>query len=334
MLLQYLENFFEDIELKDIFNHIIDEIELTTLILAIESVIMQFLNAKISQVLFLQVSIGAVFGFRLSNNTNIVLKMYSPKISYDYLIKMNEIQSIFNAENFPAPNVLSPIVQIGHNYAGLYSMVYGKKADAHHPIIRNALATHLARFSDIVDQYYFYPLENFYQLAGKGRLWPVPHNPLFDLQKTTRGAGWIAQKARSAKRILATDKSIKKLAHTDWGTKNAIFENNQLKGVFDWDSLGTMSEPEMVGRAAAQFTADWESEFKITPTPEEGREFVAYYEKARQKSFTPEEYKIISASADYLIATISRFEYAGNNPLLHPYQDLLRECGDDSFLFV
>lgn len=171
-------------------------------------------------------------------------------------------------------------------------------------------------------------------MAGNNRLWPIPHNILFDLEKSARGAGWIAEKARRAKRILATDKAIKKLAHTDWGVKNAIFDQGQLKGIFDWDSLGAMSEPEMVGRAAAQFTADWESPFKITPTPEESRQFIKFYEEAKGKRFTPQEYKIISASADYLIAIIARFEHAGNNPVIHPYQDLLHDCGDNSFLFA
>ncbi len=35
-----------------------------------------------------------------------------------------------------------------------------------------------------------------------------------------------------------------------------------------------------------------------------------------------------------LIAMISRFEHAGGDPISHPYQDLLRECGDKSFLSV
>lgn len=124
------------------------------------------------------------------------------------------------------------------------------------------------------------------------------------------------------------------LAHTDWGTKNALFVDNKLVGLFDWDSLGAMSEVEMVGRAAAQFTADWEAGFKVTPTPLEGRLFVKAYEKYRDKKFSKNEYKIISAAADYLITIIARFEHAGKNIATHPYQDLLSACGKKSFLFA
>jgi hypothetical protein len=100
-----------------------------------------------------------------------------------------------------------------------------------------------------------------------------------------------------------------------------------------WDSLGTMSECQMVGQAAAQFTADWESGFKITPSPLEGQEFVKAYEHFRQLRFSDEEYKIISAACDHLIATIARFEHAGGGKE-HPYQDLLKECGVKSFLYA
>lgn len=93
-----------------------------------------------------------------------------------------------------------------------------------------------------------------------------------------------------------------------------------------------MSETEMVGRAAAQFTADWDSDYKITPSPQGGRLFVEEYQKYRGKKFIIDEYEIISASADYLISIISRFEHVGNNPKVHPYQDLLRKCGQKSFL--
>ena len=192
----------------------------------------------------------------------------------------------------------------------------------------------MADFIRIVDKYNLQPLANFFQQAANKRLWPLPHNVLFNLEKSYRGAGWIAKKAAIAKKIVAQGNFKKILAHTDWGTKNSIFSNKKLIGIFDWDSLGSMSEPEMVGRAAAQFTADWESGYMITPSPEEGRLFVKEYQYYRGKKFTEEEYKIISSSADYLIGIISRFEHAGNNPEIHPYQDLLRMCGKNSFLFI
>jgi len=224
--------------------------------------------------------------------------------------------------------------KFGNTHAGLYQFMEGRKEDGHKSVIRSELAKYLAEFISIVDNHKLQPVENFFQQAAKKRLWPLPHNILFNLEKSSKDSGWIAKKAIPAKMKIADSNFKKILAHTDWGIKNSIFKNKKIIGIFDWDSLGSMSEPEMVGRAAAQFTADWESNYKITPSPEEGRLFVKEYQKYRGKEFTQDEYKIVSASADYLICIISRFEHAGNNKAIHPYQDLLKACGKNSFLFA
>jgi len=334
MLAAFLQNYFSDKELQDIFKDVLGTDNPEEIEPSLKKVIHEHLKEDIKEILFIQSSIGVVFGLLLTNHKKIVLKVYSPKISLSYLHEMNRIQNIFYQEKFPAPYVLSPIFKFEKTNAGLYQFIDGTKEDAHQSDIRKALAKTLADFSNIIDRHHLQPLENFFQQAPKSQLWPTPHNVLFNLKNSSRGAGWIAKKALKARKILTTSLCPKKLAHTDWGTKNAIFQDKKCVGIFDWDSLGSMSEFEMVGRASAQFTADWESSFKITPTPEEGRFFVKEYEVYREKSFSDEDYKVISASADYLIAIISRFEHAGNNPNLHPYQDLLKLCEDKSFLFA
>ncbi|MFI4937881.1 MAG: phosphotransferase [Candidatus Berkiellales bacterium] len=333
MLKEYLEFYFKDKELRHIFKDVVGSDDPNTVQPWIDKVINQYQETPVEKILFIESSIGVVFGFSLSNGQKIVLKIYSEKIPLTYLEQMNHIQNIFYKEDFPAPKVLSPIFPFGKTLAGFYQLIDGNKEDPHNSLIRKQLAKYLAKFSDIVDKHQLPPMENFLQQASRKKLWPTPHNVLFNLKKTSRGAGWIANKARNAQKILHSFPLKKKLAHTDWGVKNTIFRDKQPVGIFDWDSLGAMSEAEMVGRAAAQFTADWESEFKITPSPEEGRDFVAEYEIYRQKKFTSNEYKVVSAAADHLITIIARFEHAGGG-VNHPYQDLLRECGERGFLFA
>lgn len=330
-LKRFLASYFQDSELKQIFSDVVgtdnpDEIEAL-----IQQAVKVNLEVNIVKLHFIKSSIGVVFGLGLSNRDRVVLKAYTKKIPKNYLEKINEIQNVFYQENFPAPKSLSDIISFGNTFAGFYSLIEGNNEDAHQPIIRNELAKTLAQFSDMVDKYHFPPLENFFQQAMKNRLWPIPHNHLFNLEQTSKGAGWIAKKAINARKVIKSVQLPIKLAHTDWGIKNATFTNKKIVGVFDWDSLGAMSEPEMVGRAAAQFTADWESGFKITPSSEESKEFVKTYEEYRKRKFTNEEYQVVSASADLLIATIARFEHAGGGKQ-HPYQDLLKECGGRSFL--
>lgn len=331
-LKNHLTAYFQDAELKQIFTDVIGSDNPDKIEALITHAAKVNLGLSVKKLHFIQSSIGVVFGLSLSNGEAVVLKVYSEKIPKSYLDKMNEIQTIFYQENFPAPKVLSNIFAFGNTLAGFYMLIEGNKEDAHQTEIRSELAQKLSLFSEISDKYYLSPLENFFQQAMGKRLWPIPHNVLFNLKKTSRGAGWIAKKAIAARKIINAFTYHKKLAHTDWGVKNAIFKNKKLVGIFDWDSLGSMSEPEMVGRAAAQFTADWESGFKITPLAEEARDFVALYQKCRKRQFTEDEYRVVSASADLLIATIARFEHAGGGEQ-HPYQDLLKECGNDSFLF-
>jgi hypothetical protein len=331
---QHLRTCLQDPELKNIVidtlgYHTPEKIEHLVL-----TALIPYLTSNIEKLLFIEPSAGVVFGFLLASGRKIVLKVFNRNITYRYLERMTKIQKLFYDEDFPAPEVLSPIFKLNISHAGLYSFIEGRKENAHFPRIREELAKYLAKFSEIVDRHQFELLYTFMQLSTKGKLWPDPHNVLFDLKKSQRGAGWIAKKAREAKKILSASPYPKRLAHTDWDVKNTLFKDEKLVGVFDWDSLGTLSEPEMVGRAAAQFTADWESGNKVTPTPEEGRKFVAAYEKFRGRKFSSREYQVISASADFLIALIARFEHAGSQPTVHPYQDLLKECGNKSFLYT
>lgn len=333
MLEDYLHSYFQDVELKKIFHDVIGTSDSKRVQTMLEKNIKQYFQAEIKKILFIESSIGVVFGLLLSTGKKVVLKVYSEKIALDYLEKMNAIQNIFYQEGFPAPEVLTPIFRFGKTFAGFYMLIEGIKADAHQKDIMLELAKGLADFSNIIDKHQIAPMKNFFQQAPKRNLWPRPHNILFDLKKTSQGAGWIAEHAKKAKKILVNSNLLKKLAHTDWGTKNALFKEKKLIGIFDWDSLGAMSECQMLGQAAAQFTADWESGFKITPTPYESKQFIKAYGYFRQKKFNEQEYMIISAASDYIIAIIARFEHAGGGKE-HPYQDLMRACGQKSFLLA
>lgn len=292
-----------------------------------------YLNSDIEKIIFLEPCIGAVFGFLLKSGQKIILKIYNRKNSISYLEEMNRIQQIFVNENYPVPLPLSPIFTFHNTHAGLYSFIEGERENAHDPGIRTELAKYLAKFSEIVERHHFKPMKTFMQESMAGKLWPIPHNVMFNFTKTSSGAGWIAKHAKNARKIINKYNFPHKLSHCDWDVRNTIFKDKKLVGVFDWDSLGSMSEPEMVGQAAAKFTADWETGNIVTPTPNEARAFVESYEEFRGRSFNEDEYIVVSASADYLIALISRFEHSRPDSVKHPYQDLLKQCNGKSFLF-
>lgn len=324
----------EDADIKNIVRDIFGTIDSHQIAEFIHQAASPYLKHDIEKILFLSPSNGAVFGFLLESGQKIILKIYNRKNSLTYLQEMNRIQQIFVNENYPAPRPLSPIFTFYNTHAGLYSFLEGERENSHNPVIRTELAKYLAKFSEIVAKHQFKPIKTFMQESMQGKLWPIPHNVMFDFKKTSRGAGWIAKHAKNARKIINKYNFPHQLAHCDWDVKNTIFKDKKLVGVFDWDSLGSMSEPEMVGRAAAQFTADWESENKVTPTPHEEREFVKTYEEFRCRPFTEKEYIVVSASADYCISLISRFEHSVSDSSNHPFQDLLKECHGKSFLFA
>jgi hypothetical protein len=54
----------------------------------------------------------------------------------------------------------------------------------------------------------------------------------------------------------------------------------------------------MVGRAVAEFTAQWEFASRLTPTRDEATAFVREYERARGRRFDPLELRVVNAAAD------------------------------------
>ena len=76
----------------------------------------------------------------------------------------------------------------------------GEYRDAHEPDVRRAMARELVRFHELATGSGVRPRRPFFPL-GDEALWPVPHNALFDFEKTRAGAEWIDDIARAAKPV-------------------------------------------------------------------------------------------------------------------------------------
>jgi len=120
--------------------------------------------------------------------------------------------------------------------------------------------------------------------------------------------------------------------HLDWGVKNVRFQDNHLSAVYDWDSLHLASEAECAGRAAAQFTAQWEIPALLTPTPEEAKAFLDEFQAARGKKFSRAERAVAAASARYVVARIARQELATGIAVGDNYRGLLQNYDDAPLL--
>jgi hypothetical protein len=146
--------------------------------------------------------------------------------------------------------------------------------------------------------------------SEEGRLWPEPHNALFDFEATAEGAEWIDQVAAEAKAVMDSFQGQVVVGHTDWSVDQMCFEDGEVSVVYDWDSLRLEKEAVVVGTAAVTFTATWRFGVPNPPSPEETWSFVEEYEGARQRVFSGEERTAIAAAAVYVMAYSARCEHA------------------------
>lgn len=280
--------------------------------------------------LFASISVGGVFGVETNAGDRLVLKVYPRRIPANTLQAVAEVQRRLHSCRFPVAEVLDDLIDAGDGlFATVMRYVDGNDEDGHDPRVRQELAAALARFAAITDKGDFPLVANLVQASASRRLWPAPHKSTIRLAETTRGAGFLRDRALRARRTLALAEELPmRLAHLDWGVKNARFRKKKLVAVFDWDSLGTMCEAASVGKAAAQFTANWDIPTKITPSSDEACAFLSEYEEARGRKLNRLERKVASAAADWQIAVTARQEWGeGVRDETNTFVGLVRSLG-------
>ena len=259
-------------------------------------------------------SVGAVFGLALANGAAVVLKLF-PSVFVELELRAIERCTAELLEaGFPMPRPLGPLFQAGDVWAVFSELVEGRVLDAHEPAIRRTLAEMLAELARLAIDPRDLPLV----ATRRSTLWGAPHRLGIDYARPD--GAWIDVRASAAQRIARAVALPEIAAHSDWSTKNALFRDGRLCAILDWDSLERGSEAEMVGRAAAEFTAQWEFPAPVAPTPDEATAFVREYEAARGRPFTADERAVINAAADYLVAQVARQELGTDGE----FQRLLR----------
>jgi len=146
--------------------------------------------------------------------------------------------------------------------------------------------------------------------AAAEALWPKPHNVLFDFDATSAGAEWIDDIARAARRIRDQPVGREVVAHGDWVANHVRFDGERPYVAYDWDSLETDREPNLLGCSAATFTYMEHLPVELQPTVDETRAFIADYEAARGAPLTPEERRATYAAAVYVRAYAIRCGHA------------------------
>ncbi len=272
------------------------------------------LDASVEEYLFYTSSIGAVCGVRLEDKRRVVIKVHQPFRSPDFLKAVVRVQHYLIDHGYPCPKPLLAPRPLAYSIATTEELVdEGIYHQAHDPAIRRSMAEMLAwlvqltRAPETIPD--LQPAVLDIRLPS-GVIWPSPHSKLFDFDATTRGAKWIDEIAYKAQEIKLHGAGQLVIGHVDWGVKHFRYINDHVRVIYDWDSLSFEKEPIIVGQASGYFTYTEFFGSARHPTNEETRAFIAEYEAARGKPFTPEELQTLEAAKLYGLAYGARCEHA------------------------
>lgn len=280
----------------------------------------EHLGHGVARVRYTSFSTGAGFGLVLDDGQSVFLKVCSPAHSPASLESAYLIQHAMASRGFPAPRVLVPPRPcMTGNGAVMEWCDRGTQLDAHAAPVRRALASSLAQLIALASPFADLPALPRHDYPANGAFGPA-HNILFDFQGTARGAEWIDEIAIASAHIAGRAPNTVVVGHRDWSMHNVRLQNDArgnpaISAVYDWDSLAVARETDVVGMAAAIFTATWELDVVPRfPTREEMAEFVADYEDAAGHRFSRGEWESIGAAATYMLAYVARCEHCDGNP--------------------
>jgi hypothetical protein len=281
--------------------------------------------------LFAKKSVGAVFGIVLESGEPAVLKLFNRSYTLAELSAMHRCLAVAAAHGFPVPRARSSVFDAGDGVSGaFYAYLDGDQRDAHEPSVRRELARSLAELNALLA-----PLDT-HELplspAALAALWP-PAQHIWELQNlANEETQFVDAHGRDAQLVIRKSKLKRVVTHLDWGVKNIRFRDDSVCAVYDSDSLHAASEAESVGRAAAQFTAQWELPAMLTPTPAEAHAFVEEYQTASGRRFSRAERTVAAAAARYVVAQVARQELFSGVPEADNFRGLLRNYDADPLL--
>jgi hypothetical protein len=291
------------------------------------------LGVHASGALFASKSVGAVFALLLETGEPAVLKLFNRSYSRAELLAMHRCMGVAHSHRFPVPRQRSELFEAADGvYGAFFAYEGGEHRDAHDPSVRRELARSLAELNGLLA-----PLDEKDLPPAPGlqeTLWPKAQRvwELREVPADDEDFALIAEHASAAQQVLKKSKLPRAAMHLDWGVKNIRFRDDSVCVVYDSDSLHLASEAECVGRAAAQFTAQWDIPALLTPLPNEAKAFVDEYQAARGRKFSRAERAVAAAAARYLVAQAARLELLSGVPEGDNYRGLMRSYADHPLL--
>lgn len=248
-------------------------------------------------------AVGAVFGLRLVDGNEVVLKAFRPGADFLRLATVVACQERLSGSRFGCAEVVDGPSSTEGVVAVVERQLQCSPAGSPHcPAARRAMAAGLAgQIGLLADVDGSALVRNRPAWSNWDRgAWPLPHDPIFDFSVPVRGYEWVDAAADRAAGVLRDLGGLRPtVGHSDWVWQNVRVHDGHLVAAYDWDSLVFAPESTIVGLAAGAFTQG-SPDAPDAPTADEVLSFVSEYQTARDRVFDPPERAAAAAAATWV----------------------------------
>ncbi len=272
---------------------------------------MDQLGAEPVSVLFERRSVSAVFGLRLADGRDVVVKAREDDGRAASCVAA---QARLAERGFPCARPLTPVIGVGALAVHAEeSRPGGDLLRGDSPDVAVRYAAVFARLmAELAEVTVAPPLPNprwaRWDHTDSG-LWPAIG--FLDERDQSAVPVHVAEAAdRSRKRLLAADLPCV-LGHADFEAQNLRWRDGDVWVVHDWDSLAWQPEAALVGAASGAFSSA--SPTTLAPI-ESSAAFLAAYQELRGRRFTAEEQEIAWAASLWPAAHNARWEALHGDP--------------------
>jgi Phosphotransferase enzyme family len=263
------------------------------------------LGSQPGDVLFQRRSTSAVFGLRLADGRDVVVKARADE---GRAVSCVTAQARLVENGSPCARPLTPVVGVGPLAVHAEEFIPGGevlRGDSPEVAVRYAevFARLMAGLADLAVAP---PLPNprwvRWDHAGPG-LWPSIRS--LDEKDQRLVPAYVTDTADRARRRMLAASLPCVLGHADFEAHNLRWRDQQVQAVHDWDSLAWQPEAALVGAASAVFPKMGPA---TLPPIESTEAFLAAYQDARGRWFTADEQQIAWAASLWPAAHDIRWE--------------------------
>jgi hypothetical protein len=270
------------------------------------------LGGEPADVLFQLEQISMVFGLRLTDGTDVVVKA---RADDGRAVSCVAAQARLAERGFPCARPLTPVAGVGE--LAVHAEEFRPGGEVMHgnsPDIAMQHAKVFARLmAELVDVSVAPPLPNprwvRWDHTDPG-LWPAI-DFLDDRDQSAVPAYVVDTAERARGRILAASLPCV-LGHADFEAQNLRWHGRHVWAVHDWDSLAWQPEAALVGAASGAF-ARGVGQPTLAPI-ESSEAFLVAYQDARGRLFTSEEQQIAWAASLWPATHNARWEVLHSQP--------------------